>query len=95
MKNSGDQSSEQEESGCLSEEVKAAFIALSFEVSSIVLVASFDRSTFQLISHAHKTRLVCVILLVIMAWAFDALKLFFVVRGAAGEKNKLQTCGSP
>ncbi len=63
----------------------AAFIALSFGVSSIVLVASFDRSTFQLISHAHKTRLVCVILLVIMAWAFDALKLFFVVR-AAGEK---------
>ncbi len=63
----------------------AAFIALSLGVSSLVLVSSFDRSTFQLITHANRMRLVCVILLVILAWIFDALKLFFVVR-AAGER---------
>ncbi|HOI80825.1 MAG: flippase-like domain-containing protein [Thermovirgaceae bacterium] len=62
----------------------AAFLALSMGVSAIVLLSSFDRSTFEMIVHAHKVRLVCVLLLVILAWAFDALKLFFVVK-AAGE----------
>jgi len=63
----------------------AAFIGLSFGVSAIVLLYTVDRSTFQLIGQAHKWRLAIVLLLVLLAWAFDALKLFFVVR-AAGER---------
>lgn len=63
----------------------AAFVGLSFGVSAIVLLSSFDRSTIQIISHAHKLRLAVVLLLVLSAWTFDAMKLYFVVR-AAGER---------
>lgn len=63
----------------------AAFVGLSFGVSAIVLLSSVDRSTFELISHAHKWRLFIVLLLVVSAWACDAMKLYFVTR-AAGER---------
>ncbi|HQL02859.1 MAG TPA: flippase-like domain-containing protein, partial [Synergistales bacterium] len=63
----------------------AAFLALSLGVSTIVLVSSFDRSTIDMIAHAHKTRLACALLLVLLVWAFDALKLYFVVK-SAGER---------
>ncbi len=63
----------------------AAFIALSFGVGTIVLLSSFDNFTFQLILHANKIRLAAVLVLVVLAWSFDALKLFFVVK-AAGER---------
>lgn len=63
----------------------ALFIGLTSSVSLIVLFTTVDKSTYTMIVHADKSRLGCVLLLVMLSWFIDAWKLWSVVR-AAGER---------
>ncbi|MDR1021488.1 MAG: flippase-like domain-containing protein [Synergistaceae bacterium] len=60
------------------------FVILSLLVSGAVLYASVDRSSFELFKRADPCRLSLALLMVVLVWAFDALKLRALTK-AAGE----------